>query len=319
MRDLSPIVIFVYNRLWYTKKTIQALQTNELANLSELFIYSDAPRSNGDINSVNEVREFIKTIDGFKKVTIIERSINYGLLKTIIDGVTQILDKFETAIVLEDDIIVSNQLLYYSHAVFSAYANSETIRQISFYSIDWNEFDDAPFWPNSGGLPVYFAESASSWGQGWRKEWWFEFYNWYQNNQDIDFESIDLPETIYKWSKHSWKKYFNAFLVENNYLVIYPVDSYSLHIGEKGTNYSGVRIIGNFRKLTKYFHQNILFPKEDDIKFKYNQHLKLVDNIECRIEDTSLDTIKSFSFKDLIKEILRRLHKKILISIKTEQ
>lgn len=38
---LAPIVLFVYNRPWHTKQTVEALQKNELAKESDLFIYSD--------------------------------------------------------------------------------------------------------------------------------------------------------------------------------------------------------------------------------------------------------------------------------------
>jgi len=36
---LSPIVLFVYNRPWHTQQTIEALQKNELASESELYIF----------------------------------------------------------------------------------------------------------------------------------------------------------------------------------------------------------------------------------------------------------------------------------------
>ena len=41
MTDLAPVVIFTYNRPWHTQQTLEALQKNQLANESELFIYSD--------------------------------------------------------------------------------------------------------------------------------------------------------------------------------------------------------------------------------------------------------------------------------------
>lgn len=70
---LAPIVLFVYNRPWHTKQTVEALQKNEFAKENELFIFSDAAKNENTEQKVNEVREYIKTIDGFKKVTIIER------------------------------------------------------------------------------------------------------------------------------------------------------------------------------------------------------------------------------------------------------
>ena len=40
---------------------------------------------------VNRVREYIKNINGFKKITIFERKENWGLANSIINGVTKIV------------------------------------------------------------------------------------------------------------------------------------------------------------------------------------------------------------------------------------
>ncbi len=58
---------------------------NELASDSELFIYSDGWKNDQDKPKVLEVREYLKTIKGFKKVTIVAREENYGLADNIID------------------------------------------------------------------------------------------------------------------------------------------------------------------------------------------------------------------------------------------
>ena len=44
--NLSPIVIFVYNRPWHTQQTIEALQKNELSSESEIFILKDNTMNN---------------------------------------------------------------------------------------------------------------------------------------------------------------------------------------------------------------------------------------------------------------------------------
>ncbi|MDX2469779.1 MAG: glycosyltransferase, partial [SAR324 cluster bacterium] len=90
-RSLSPIVLFVYNRLEHTKQTIDALVKNDLAAQSELFIYSDGPKNKDSQQAVLEIRNFLQTISGFKKVVIIERETNWGLAASIIDGVTKIV------------------------------------------------------------------------------------------------------------------------------------------------------------------------------------------------------------------------------------
>ncbi|WP_141089548.1 glycosyltransferase, partial [Campylobacter concisus] len=102
--NLAPIVLFVYNRLDHTKQTIEALQKNEISNKSDLFIYSDAAKNEESKQKVADVREYIKSINGFKNITIIEREKNYGLANSIIDGVTKIVNEYGKVIVLEDDL-----------------------------------------------------------------------------------------------------------------------------------------------------------------------------------------------------------------------
>ena len=74
----APIILFVYNRPWHTQKTIEALKKNEMADQSDLIIYSDAPKNDQALLQVQEVRDYIKTVNGFKSVMIIGREKKYG-------------------------------------------------------------------------------------------------------------------------------------------------------------------------------------------------------------------------------------------------
>lgn len=94
MKDLAPIALFVYNRPDHTKQTVESLQKNDLAGESDLFIFSDGVKGEADHENVRKVREYIKTINGFKSVTIIENERNCGLANSIIDGVTLMLKKY---------------------------------------------------------------------------------------------------------------------------------------------------------------------------------------------------------------------------------
>ena len=104
---LAPIVLFVYNRPWHIMQTVAALQNNELASQSELFIFSDGSKSKSELEKVTQVREYILTIQGFKKVTIIARDKNWGLAANIIDGATTTINAYGKIIVLEADLITS--------------------------------------------------------------------------------------------------------------------------------------------------------------------------------------------------------------------
>ena len=109
--NIAPIVLFVYNRLWHSRKTIDALKKNELALKSELFIYADGAKNEKESNQVFEVRNYIQKVSGFKKVTVIERDYNWGLANSIIDGVTKIVNEYGRIIVLEDDLVTSPYFL----------------------------------------------------------------------------------------------------------------------------------------------------------------------------------------------------------------
>ena len=105
MQNLSPIALFVYNRPEHTRRTIKFLKENLLAEESRLFIFSDGPANAKELEKVNEVREIIKTADGFKNVEIIERTSNAGLANSIIEGVSKLVKEYGKVIVFEDDLI----------------------------------------------------------------------------------------------------------------------------------------------------------------------------------------------------------------------
>ena len=107
----APILLFVYNRPEHTRRLISSLLQNQEAAESELFIYADQCKDIASAQSVQEVREYIHTITGFKRVNLIERTENWGLARNIIDGVTTQVNAYGRVIVLEDDLIVAPYFL----------------------------------------------------------------------------------------------------------------------------------------------------------------------------------------------------------------
>lgn len=185
MQELVPIVLFVYNRPWHTEQTVNTLKKNELAQKSDLFIFADNAGVNGDKESVNSVRSFVKTIEGFKTVNVIERETNFGLADNVISGITEIINKSGKVIVLEDDIVCSNTFLKYMNELLSFYKANEKIYSVSGYTFPIKI-------PGEYKYDVYFSSRASSWGWGtWKDRW--ETVDW-----DVkDFDSFIMnPEQI---------------------------------------------------------------------------------------------------------------------------
>jgi GT2 family glycosyltransferase len=129
----SPVALFVYNRLPHTQKTIEALQRNRLAEETEVFIFSDAPKNGPATTAVREVRDYIRSVKGFGSVVVVERPKNLGLAGSIIDGVTQIVNKFGKVIVVEDDLVTSPFFLEYMNQALDLYENDDRVISVHGY------------------------------------------------------------------------------------------------------------------------------------------------------------------------------------------
>ena len=236
---IAHIVIFVYNRLWHTRQTIEALQKNEFASESELFIYSDAPKNDGAIELVSEVRDYIKTITGFKTITIIKRESNWGLAANIIDGVSEIITRYGKVIVLEDDHITSPNFLSFMNNALNFYQNEKSVWHISGwnYPISQEDLQDTFLWP-----------TMNCWG--WAT--WADRWKYYEKNTDKLIKGF-TPEMIKNfnlenledfWSqvldnasgkKNTWAIYWYATIFRYNGLCLNPTISFVQNIGHDGT------------------------------------------------------------------------------------
>lgn len=161
--DLAPIVLFVYNRPWHTQQTVESLKKNKLAKESELFIFSDGPKENNKAkNDVEKVREYIKTINGFRRITIIEKEENYGLANSIISGVTEIVNRHGKVIVLENDLVTSKYFLNFMNSALEFYKDENKVISIHGY-----------IYPIKSDLPeTFFIKGADCWGWAtWKRGW----------------------------------------------------------------------------------------------------------------------------------------------------
>lgn len=160
--SLAPIVLFVYNRPWHTQQTVKALQNNNLADESILYIFSDGAKNDTEIENVEKVREYIKTIDGFKHITILERDKNYGLANSIISGVTEIVNRYGKIIVLEDDLVTSKYFLSFMNGALEFYKDESKVISIHGY-----------IYPIKSDLPgTFFIKGADCWGWAtWKRGW----------------------------------------------------------------------------------------------------------------------------------------------------
>ena len=163
MQNLAPIALFVYNRPEHTRRTLNYLKNNLLADESRLYIFADAAKTHADAAKVDEVRMLIKDVDGFKSVKVIERKENLGLANSIIAGVAQLVNEYEKVIVFEDDLLSSPYTLTYFNQGLDRYADADKVMHIGAYMYPLAD----NFLPDT-----FFYRSATSWGWAtWARAW----------------------------------------------------------------------------------------------------------------------------------------------------
>lgn len=235
----APILLFVYARADHTRRTLDALLKNPEVRAHDLIIYSDSFRGEQDECCVNEVRNYLKTIRGFKSVTIIQRACNFGLAKSIIDGVSESLALHDKVIVLEDDVVVAPFFLAYMNDALDKYENDERVVSIHGY-----------MYPIKVDLPeAFFLRGADCWGWAtWRRGWaifnpdgrfLLDDLRQRELTQEFDFQGAckytQMLEDQINGKNDSWAIRWHASAFLANKLTLYPGRSLVHNIGNDGS------------------------------------------------------------------------------------
>ncbi|RYG10775.1 MAG: glycosyltransferase, partial [Chitinophagaceae bacterium] len=240
----------VYNRPQHTERTVKFLKQNELAADSRLFIFSDGAKSESDADKVAEVREFIKKIDGFKSVEIVESKTNLGLANSVIAGVSRLNAAYGKVIVFEDDLISSPYTLTYFNEALNRYRDDEKVMHIGAYMY---VLADKTL-PDS-----FFYRAATSWGWAtWDRAWQhfepnidtlLKQFN-HQKKQAFSIEGTmnfwKQMQDFKKGKNNSWAIRWYASIFLKGGLTLNPSQSLVNNIGHDGTGvHSGLNDIYN--------------------------------------------------------------------------
>ncbi|GAF01756.1 glycosyltransferase [Saccharicrinis fermentans] len=291
MINIAPIILFAYNRPAHTKRTVEALQKNDLAIQSDLYIYSDQAIDSKDVTAVEAVRKYVKTIRGFNRITYVYHAYNKGLAKSIIDGVSEVLQNYEKVIVLEDDLETSPTFLRYMNQALEFYS-PEQVWSIGGYSPRIQIPQDYKY-------DTYLAYRNCSWGwatwkQNWEKTDWevSDFNDFFKDqNQRTNFErgGNDLSMMLLKQQKRiiqSWSIRFNYAAYKNNLPSVYPTQSYIKNLGVDG---SGT----NMKKSSKY-----------DSVLNVSKHVDFLFVPDHKFESSITDRFKKFYNTSLYRSVI---------------
>jgi hypothetical protein len=239
LNDIAPVALFVYNRPEHTRRTVEALAQNFGAEATHLYVFSDAPLSPEVAPAVSAVRDYVHDIKGFPQVKIVKRTVNFGLARNIIEGVTEVCNRHGRAIVMEDDIVTDKHFLNFMNAALQRYADDKNVWHISGwnYPINSNDLGDAFFWR------VMNCWGWATWGDRWRhfrKSPQGLIQTWDKNrikrfNLDGAHDFWAQVKANHAGRMDTWAIFWYAAIFEHEGLCLNPVRSLVQNIGLDGS------------------------------------------------------------------------------------
>ena len=236
---MAPVLLFAYARPKHLQTAVESLLRNAEASQTPLVVYSDAPKTLEEQPLVDAVRRYARSIEGFASTSLIERPTNFGLARSIIDGVTAAFTLHDRVIVVEDDLVVSPHFLRYMNQALTLYAEESRVASIHGYT-----------YPTEETLPeTFFQRGADCWGWAtWARAWQYFDADGERLLQAIRFGRLTREFDLngaFKYSKmladqvagrnNSWAIRWHASCFLKNMLTLYPGRSLVENIGNDGS------------------------------------------------------------------------------------
>ncbi len=245
IKKYTPVALFVYKRAEHTRKTLEALCKNIDADKTDLFVFSDAAKNREEEKKVQEVRNIISNIKGFKSVKIIKQTSNKGLANSIIDGVSKVISQYGTVIVIEEDLITAPTTLQYFNKCLATYKDKSSVFSISAFNYPEHLLSI----PDSYPYDVYYIPRMQCWGWATWQDRWLKA-DWSMKNFQ-DFYTNETETSAYKyWIGSNSLKTLNSCVTDgkdvwacrwvythykHQGMCLCPVSSYIDNIGLDGT------------------------------------------------------------------------------------
>lgn len=236
----APVLICTYTRLGHLRRTVEALARNSCAADTDLFIASDYPYDESHGSQVEEVRNYLKTISGFKSVNVILRDRNFGVDANYNDAIDFIFENNDRVILMEDDIVTGCHFLDFINDGLRLYGPNGRVLAVNGYM--WPKLQ-TPISTDTLLLPLYNA-----WGTGFHKENFRKIKSNPSVSQHIiadwklflkaNFLMPGIALLLLEMARgklHAWDVDCFLYMLEHDLLVLFPNKSLVKNIGFDGT------------------------------------------------------------------------------------
>jgi len=247
MNNLAPIIVFCYNRPEHLEQTLDALSHNELADKSTLYIYCDGPKDGASVEmlqKIADVRQVVRKRQWCKEVYIVEAEKNKGLANSIIDGVTDVINKHGKVFVLEDDLVSSPHMLKFVNKALDFYEDYAGVFSISVNRPPLSKMQIPEDYPYD--VFACLRSYSTGWGT-WKDRW--EKVDWSMDEFDRCKQNPDMLRALCRLGEDfppmmqmqedgkidSWAVRFSFAHFKHHAVAILPCRSYVTNIGFDGT------------------------------------------------------------------------------------
>ena len=305
MNNYAPVLITVYDRFNHLKNAVESLKKCAEAVNTEIFIASDMTSEKEKEIQISEIRNYINSINGFKKVTPIFFDENVGIEYSWHFSLDLVFKKHDKIIFLEDDVEVSPLFLNYINKGLDFYKNDPKVFSICGFS---------PFILGDN----YFSENIIFKNQEWNA---WSFVTWkskfnalinFRNSSEM-FSDIKLnigsrafrkkldklslehyPHLLYS-EKQKMPPEFDYlaayYCLKNNFFNIMATHSFTINTGNDG---SGLRA----KKNNEISSKMILEALTNEIpEFKKLNDLRLIEKLPHYSKSSLVVSIKILLIK----------------------
>ncbi len=262
--ELNAVVIFGYKRPEHLTRVLDSITLSAKPSDFCFHIFLDGPKvSDVEDDLALVLDSAIRFKKGFPYCNVIRKPTNVGLAISIVSGLNEVFTSHNTAIVIEDDIVVNADFFNVMNHFLEKLNNNPQIGSLA-------GFNDTKF-PFAEREDFLLSRRHSSWGWAtWADRW--NQVDWELLNRD-ESDLVSLNKKVKKVSPDltkfaemqrlclidSWATIFNYDLISKGLLCVVPRHSMVKNIGLDGS--------GTHRDLIEIQTSSTFFSDLKDFNF----------------------------------------------------
>jgi hypothetical protein len=172
----TPVVFILFNRPDLTAQTFERIRR---ARPTHLYIVADGPREHveGEVDRCVAARAVVEGIDWDCQVIHDFSPVNLGCKRRVASGLSAAFERFDRAIVIEDDVLVDPSCFDFMHRMLDRFEDDGRVMMITgFNPLGRHRSDERDY---------HFSYCGSIWGwASWARCW---------KHYDIDMKRWWLP------------------------------------------------------------------------------------------------------------------------------